>query len=460
MLNPKYLLVISSVEIFWFILEYLLFYIPQFTQIENPIIIFWQNLFLIISVSIISISSSQEVENRQKEHTQLIEEQKKLNEHNEREDAILGSVSEIVIALSRTGDIVFANQSFEQLSHLSAKDYVNKKYHDIFKVYKIDQLGNLLAETDLLLTREYSLYYAKDPNEETPQYKMICNNNEIFIEMTNTPLHLSPGNTTDPSGVVIVMRDVTEKRQLELMKLDFVSMAAHELRTPITAIRGYLDALKQEAWNKLTDDEQRFIQRADIASIQLATLMENLLSVSRIERGTYNLSLQAVDWIQLLTQRIDEFQNRVKERNIELRWQPPQTPMPKVSADPLRIIEVINNLISNAINYTSEGFIEVSIEYNSKDELIITHIQDTGQGIPKESFNHMFEKFFRVSGVLEQGSKGTGLGLYISKQIITLHHGTIWVDSKVGRGSKFSFSLPTVNNQTTCITVDKKDDLK
>ncbi len=458
MLNQKYLLAISSVQIFWYLIEYFVFFIPQFQITDNPIIYFWQNIFLIVFVTIISISSSQEVDNRQREHTHLIAEQNKLSEHTQREDAVLGSVSEIVIALSKSGDVVFANQSFERFSHLTSKDYVNKKYYDIFKVYKIDQLGSLLAEIDLLLTREYSLYYAKDPNEDSPQYKIICNKNELFIEMTNTPLHLSTDKTSESSGVVIVMRDISEKRQLELMKLDFVSMAAHELRTPITAIRGYLDALKQEAWSKLTEDEQRFIQRADIASIQLATLMENLLSVSRIERGTYNLSLQSVDWIQLLNQRIDEFQNRVKERSIELRWQPPTSPTPKVSADPMRIIEVINNLISNAINYTPEGYIEVTIEYDSKNEMIITHIKDTGQGIPKEALNHMFEKFFRVSGVLEQGSKGTGLGLYISKQIISLHHGTIWVDSEVGKGSMFSFSLPTINNKTINITVDKMAD--
>lgn len=131
----------------------------------------------------------------------------------------------------------------------------------------------------------------------------------------------------------------------------------------------------------------------------------------------------------------------IKEKKIELTFIPPQSPIPNVKADKLRIGEVLTNLISNALNYTEPGG-KVKIWAEKQDEFVVTHIQDTGEGISKEAQEKLFKKFYRAPGRLSQGIKGTGLGLYITKAIVDMHHGKIWVNSELGKGSTFSFTLP------------------
>lgn len=369
----------------------------------------------------------------------------------EREKIIFQSIRDLIIALDRTGKVLMINQGFLEEAGSDKSTSINVHYKDLFSIYKVDHLGHYTAEKDLLLTPEYQFYYTineKPKKEENMILVPKQTNKEIPVEATISPLKSRNTDEKVPEGVVAVIRDVTEKRELERMQLDFVSMAAHEIRTPITTIRGYLNALKEEAWGIFNEDQKRFIERAYIASTQLATLMENLLSVSRIEKGTYTLALKEIHWAELLEQKIEEFQAQAQEHNLELVWHKPKTDLPKVFVDPLRIVEVINNLVDNAINYTPSGKVEITVEYDQENEMVITHVIDTGQGIPETALSHIFEKFFRVTGILEQGSKGTGLGLYISKQIVELHHGKIWVESKLDQGSKFSFSIPTIYKKT------------
>lgn len=442
LLGAQTMLIIVGIEIMWLTAEYLFF---QDTNLlaNTSIVHLFERVFAVSLVAFVTYTNSKEIYVRQHEHAELIKRQEELEKLKKQEDLIVNSVQEMVLAVDLHGHILFTNETFLTLLELTPTDVNNKSYRDIFKVFEVDQTGNFLSEVDLLLTEEYKLYFTPKNKPRSTSYKLVTNKKQYYVDIAINPLkNVSEANR----GIVIVIRNVDEEHQMERMKIDFVSMAAHELRTPITAIRGYLEALKEEAWSKLTAEEQKFVQRADIASQQLATLMENLLSVSRIEKGTYKLDQREVDWVQLLHDRIEELLPRAREHNLNLTLITPDTVLPKVFADPLRIAEVVNNLVGNAINYTPAGSITVELEYDAKSETIITHIKDTGQGIPSDALVHMFERFFRVSGVLEQGSKGTGLGLYICKEIVELHHGTIWVNSEVGKGSTFSFSLPTINN--------------
>jgi len=231
---------------------------------------------------------------------------------------------------------------------------------------------------------------------------------------------------------------------LDEMKSNFVSIAAHELRTPLTSIKGYLSVYMNDYKDKLDEDQKSLLGHISNATEELLGLVENLLNVSRIERGAMNLNLAEVNWDEVLKGVADDFNERAGQKNIQLKFVQ-SVGLPPIKVDKVRVLEVISNLVSNAINYTNPGgTVQIWAEKGSDND-IVTHVADNGQGIPADAIPNLFTKFYRVTQGLTQGntnSEGNGLGLYISKAIVDMHHGKIWVESEVGRGSRFSFSLP------------------
>lgn len=227
----------------------------------------------------------------------------------------------------------------------------------------------------------------------------------------------------------------------EEKQIDIVSIAAHEFRTYLTNIINYLSVLSEESKTKLDPEEQVFLDRAFINAQQLSCLVDNLLNMSRLERGVFNSNPQPMDWQKNLNQVVENNRLQASQKNITLELTPPSQPLPKVLADLVKINEVLNNLITNAINYNQAGgWIKVKARVEGNE--VITSISDNGIGIPQEALPRLFTKFFRVTKTPDQRGKGTGLGLYISKSIIDLHHGKIWAQSEEGKGSTFYFSLP------------------
>lgn len=230
---------------------------------------------------------------------------------------------------------------------------------------------------------------------------------------------------------------------LDEMKQNFVSIAAHELRTPLTAIKGYLSVFMKDYESSLNKDQKELLGHIESSTNQLLNLVENLLNVSRVERGALSLHTESLDWPTLVKEGVEDFRENAVEKNIHLELAPASNEIPKVLADKVRIKEVLANLIANALNYTpTGGIVKVSIENGSGE--VITHVADNGSGIPEGALPNLFNKFFRVTHGLTQNTnaQGTGLGLYISKAIIDMHKGKIWVRSLEGKGSIFSFSLP------------------
>jgi two-component system phosphate regulon sensor histidine kinase PhoR len=224
------------------------------------------------------------------------------------------------------------------------------------------------------------------------------------------------------------------------MKLDFVSMAVHELRTPITAIRGYMSVFLAENDQLLNADQKMLTHNVYAASERLGALVENLLSVSRIEKASLSMNLKTADWFETIKEVVNELAVRANEKHISMTLRTPSAALPTLHIDKLRMSEVLSNLILNALNYTAENG-HITIWTDMTDGYVVTHIQDNGRGISKSDITHLFTKFFRVTSALE-GTKGTGLGLYLSKAIVDKHKGKIWVESEPGKGSIFSFSLP------------------
>jgi PAS domain S-box-containing protein len=242
-------------------------------------------------------------------------------------------------------------------------------------------------------------------------------------------------------GCIITFHDVTQEQELEKMKLDFVSIAAHELRTPLTMAQGYLSFLQKPATlRKLDSQEKEFLKRVNLGAMTLNKLIENILVVSKIEQGLLKPDFKPLHLETLVVKVVNEFQEAAQSKGLALGCDWTANVFPPVLGDSLRLEEVLSNLIHNAITYTQKGSVTVSLKLQAPS--LIVSIKDTGQGIPKEAIPHLFTKFFRVQGPLEAGSKGTGLGLYIARNIIEAHKGKIWVESEVNVGSTFSFSLP------------------
>ncbi len=345
---------------------------------------------------------------------------------------ILDSISDAVIAVDMDKNAVLINQATTRLLGLPESQIINQPIGNLFK---LEAEGKQITQDTYCPVTNVGL-------EEIVFDKKgikITNNQGTQFYVNITARHIKDGINSN-MGCILTFRDSTAEKQLELMKLDFVSMAAHELRTPLTTIKGYLSVFMQENDKTLTNDQKMFMNKINFSAQQLMSLVENLLNVSRIERGAFAMFKEKIDWVSLVHQTVNEFLDRAKEKNIHLEFIEPTKEIPKITADKLRITEVLYNLIGNALTYTQPGgSILVSVAFENK---VITHVADTGQGIPKDALSRLFTKFYRVSGRTESGSKGTGLGLYISKEIITIHGGEIWVDSELGKGTTFSFSLP------------------
>lgn len=226
------------------------------------------------------------------------------------------------------------------------------------------------------------------------------------------------------------------------LKSEFVSIASHELLTPTAAIEGYLSMILDEKMAKVDPKAEEYLRKVQSSAHRLAELVKDLLSVSRIESGKIVVNKQPIEVSPLIEQVIGEIGIRARDNQIKLTYTKPSKEPPKALADPERFIQIVTNLISNSIKYNKpKGQITISVEHDKK--FVTVHVADTGIGIAASHIPHLFEKFYRVHDDSAASEKiGTGLGLFITRSIVELQGGKIWVTSESGKGSEFSFSLP------------------
>lgn len=345
------------------------------------------------------------------------------------QETIIESLSDGIIAVDAHKHIVMVNSAFEKISGTTKNKITGQPIDEVLKLFN----------EDMSVTFDQ---YSKTNGSNVPKnLKMQTAQGETPISLTIAPFEFAG----QKNASLITIQNLTEEKQLEEMKVDFVSMAAHELRTPLTAIRGYASLLQMHYATHLEDQAKELLTRLIVSTTNLANLIDNLLSVSRIERNSMIIDTKPIDLPIILTDVFDSFKPQAQTKHQTYTLSVPQQ-MPKVMADPFRIGQVFINLISNAINYTPEGG-AISVNVQNKGEYLEIAVQDSGEGIPPEALPRLFTKFFRVSGSLEQGSKGTGLGLYITKSIIEMHHGKIWAESTLNKGSIFTFTLPIATQE-------------
>lgn len=238
---------------------------------------------------------------------------------------------------------------------------------------------------------------------------------------------------------------------LDRLKDDFVSLASHELRTPMTAIKSYLWLFLEDNKQMLGDKQKMYIERAYVSTDRLITLVNDMLNVSRIESGRLIINRKPIDMSQLIAEVVNEITPSAEEQKKQVIFLKLQTDIPFVDADPDKIKQVLLNLVGNAIKFSNEDT-KIEILTKLKDGVLITAVKDSGKGISQEDMPKLFKKFAIIGNttLLPHGAQSTGLGLYISKSIIELHNGKIWVESEgVGKGATFSFSLPLSHAKST-----------
>jgi two-component system, OmpR family, phosphate regulon sensor histidine kinase PhoR len=236
-----------------------------------------------------------------------------------------------------------------------------------------------------------------------------------------------------------VLHDITELRKLERVRRDFVANVSHEFRTPLTAIQGFSETLLAGAVND-PNNRDRFLGIILEHSRRLARLTEDLLRLSEMDAERLELEVRRLAVSQLVESCYETAQRRAAEKGLTLSLQLPGR-LADIAGDSRRLQEVLQNLLDNAIQYTLPGG-KIVLSAEAKNDEVIFTVADTGIGIPRSDQPRIFERFYRVDAARSREAGGTGLGLSIAKHLIEVHGGRIWVDSEVGEGSRFHFSIP------------------
>jgi two-component system phosphate regulon sensor histidine kinase PhoR len=346
-----------------------------------------------------------------------------------RSSAILRSMVEGVAVIDAEERLVFYNRAFSEILNLDSAAAEGRplievvRNSDLLSLIRLALRGDEGLQTDITIgiTQTQSFSITAAPVKALDVSATVGAPNE------------------KPSGAVVVLHDVTELRRLERVRQDFVANVSHEFKTPLTAIQGFAETLLAGALDD-PENNRRFLEIIRNHAIRLARLTNDLLKLARIEAGKMELEFSSVGLLELIEACTETTLLKANRKEITLEITvPPQ--LPAVRGDAALLRDVLQNLLDNAIQYTPpRGHISVAASAGPR-EAVIT-VTDTGIGIPLSDSERIFERFYRVDAARSREAGGTGLGLSIAKHIVEAHGGKLWVESTVGQGSKFSFSLP------------------
>ncbi|MDI6860742.1 MAG: ATP-binding protein [Caldisericia bacterium] len=322
----------------------------------------------------------------------------------DRLNSILTSTDEVIFVVDQQGIITFANKKFEEF--FNEKNFINKYYWSIIK------------DLDILTFIENGLkrdFFEKKEFEKLNGFYLIS---KSLIDKTKER--------------IFTIFDITSIKKFEEIKRDFVKDASHELKTPITVIKGFIETIENEVKNK------KYIEIIKRNIDRMINIINDLLTLSKLEEKK-EIEMKEFDFKKTLQNILKIFEEKIKNKGLDLILDI-KTKDTTILGDEFKIEQVLINLIDNAINYTDSGYIKISFYKDMENAYF--EIEDSGIGIPKESLNRIFERFYVVDKSRSRKSGGTGLGLSIVKHIIILHKGKIEVESELGKGTKFKITLP------------------
>lgn len=345
-------------------------------------------------------------------------------------EALFDSIGEAVIATDDEGKIMRVNEATLELFECKESDLLGKKY--MTAVHALTLKGDIIKPINRPIMR--ALIEGKRISETVLYVK--GNGRHFPAHLTVSPIMLDG----EPIGTIQVIRDVTREQRIDRAKTEFVSLASHQLRTPLTAMRWYIELLLRHRMGPLTPEQEDSLGEVYRVNLRLIELVGALLSVARIEIGTLTISPVPSNISQLAQDVTAELKPQITEKNLKFsEYYDPEIPSMQLDPDLTRII--FQNILTNAVKYTpSGGKISLSIELKKKNVLI--QISDTGYGVPKRQQRQLFTKLFRADNARRQDTDGTGLGLYIVQSIVQSAKGKIWFESEENVGTTFYVRLP------------------
>jgi len=433
MLGAKAFLFVLGIEIVFIAWETYFFQLDllAFTTYRRNYVTRMGALMIMALFCYLSISEFFRRESERRKIEDLADE---LSRRKKQDEAILRSISDGVFAVDKNLKIILFNKAAEKLTGRKSEEALGKTCREILQ-FK-NQKGEVICnKTATCLAQK--CFRTEKAFSQSPLTTTHPDGSEAILSETTSPVKNQQGVIT---GAVSVLKDVSARTKLEEMKVDFVSLVSHQLRTPISAVKGYLSSLIEGRTGDLSDEQNLYLKRAYTSNERQLEIIESLLNISQVERGKIKITPTEFSIVELAKEAATAFTKKVQEKGLDLEILEPKVKLPKITADREKIREVLENLLSNALKFTPQGSIIVSFEQSKT--AIVTTITDTGLGIPANKMAKLFTKFYRVGQSPTAESEGTGLGLYIAKSLVELHKGKIWVESEVGKGSTFYFSLP------------------
>lgn len=346
------------------------------------------------------------------------EAKRKAEEEKDKTLAIITKFTDGLLVFNEKNTLVLINPQAELFFHAKPKELLEKSPEELLKIPRIKEVIKLLG-------KELRPIFRKELRLEGD---LVLEVSSILMKKEKKKL-----------GTIVILHDISREKMIEEMKTEFVSIAAHQLRTPLSAMKWSISLLKGES---LKEPEKKEIMEKIYASNErMIKLINDLLNVTRIEEGKFLYRLKEMDITEVIKECIEQVKPQAKARKIPLIVKLPYQKPPFVKVDEEKFPMALQNLLTNAINYTLPSG-KVTLTLEEKEKEILISVKDEGVGIPRSQRKRVFSKFFRGSNVMRMQTEGSGLGLYITKNIIEAHGGRIWFDSEEGKGTTFYFTLP------------------
>lgn len=338
-------------------------------------------------------------------------------------EAVIRSIAEGLLVVDASGKVIMMNPAAEKLLGVSRKDKIGRPVTE-----------NLKEEQLLSLTKG-------SPDKEDAEIELVSQQDDTkkTLRASSAVIENEYGQTV---GMVSVLSDITKQKELEQVKANFVASISHELRTPLVAIDKSISLILNKSTGQLSESQEQFLTIAERNLKRLTLLINDLLDLSKLEAGKMDIRRESASIGAVISESVEGLVSWANTKSINIQKNV-QEGIPQASFDPNRIIQVLNNLIGNAIKFTPANgkiFIEAGL-IQEKNQIEVS-VTDTGIGIAPENLSKVFDKFYSSGERISTDISGTGLGLSIAKEIVELHGGKIGVESPQGSGAKFHFTLP------------------